>query len=185
MYFCLRNGLHDLALCVAGATSCNGVLEMKLGGVGLKIILEDWLRNNRRLSDEYALLLTRVGGMLMKDGRVVGQQLCDPYRVLICGLLSGDHRVVTCLGSAMGNQQPVLATLEDFMWFKLCMIPSPVGFKIVPSVVGEVVPPCHRFFTANQGLTRWQHKLLIVFHSFVCWCQGYGHQTNDGFGAEI
>lgn len=128
MYFCLRNGLREPALLAASTTSDNGMLK-QLGDNGLKPFLEEWFRNNRRLSDRSALLLAREAERLLRDKASLKTQLRYPYLVLLCGLLSGDARVVEGLGAAMGALQasPVLTTLEDFMWAKLCMIAPPVG----------------------------------------------------------
>lgn len=125
MYFCLRNGLHSVALCAARSAS-DSVLD-ELGG--LSVVLDAWLGNDQRISDQHTLRLIRQGERLVKDLESLKTELCHPYKVLLCGLLSGASHVLEMLRAAENAlaMKPVLSTMEDYMWSKLCMSARQVG----------------------------------------------------------
>ncbi|MEW5300072.1 MAG: hypothetical protein WDW36_003029 [Sanguina aurantia] len=159
VYFCLRNGKREAALAAAAAATIDNGLLKQLGSQGLAPILEEWYRNSRALSDHSALLLAREGEKLLRDKASLKSQLRFPYLVLLCGLLSGEARIVEGLTSALtGMQAPqVLTTLEDFMWAKLCMIAPPASPGTVSNLAAGYSsgPPSYSLAEFQTDLNRW------------------------------
>lgn len=126
VYFCLRNGLHSAALCAARSAADHSELD-ELGG--LEVVLDAWLGNGERICDEHIQRLRRQGERLVRDLASFKDQLCHPYKVLLCGLFSGASHVLEMLGAAEKAllMKPVLSTMEDYMWSKLCMSAPQVG----------------------------------------------------------
>lgn len=93
------------------------------GGESLKVLLEE-LVGNGAVSDRLALLAANQVERLLRDKTALKAQLQYPYMVLIWILVSGDPRLMDAMAAAIkaAQVQPVIRTLEDCLWSKLCMI---------------------------------------------------------------
>ncbi|GAX79377.1 hypothetical protein CEUSTIGMA_g6819.t1 [Chlamydomonas eustigma] len=128
VYFSMRNGWHDCA-----RRAAERVADLSLsragGELGLKGLLDEWLRNGGKLSDRSSGLLARECERMLRDKAALKAQLRSPYMALVCALLSGDNRSVDALMATLASLSvpSVLSTIEDFMWCKLTFVGGSVS----------------------------------------------------------
>ncbi|GLC39227.1 hypothetical protein PLESTM_000866000 [Pleodorina starrii] len=149
LFYCLRSGYDKAAARIA--ERCGDLLLLTTGGRGggvgvgmgmgagvgasMRPLVEEWTANGCRLSERFAVALSREAERLLRDKNGLRHSARAPYQALVCALLAGDARAVDSLSAALqaAGLPPILSTIEDFMWARLALVGGGGGAAAGPS----------------------------------------------------
>ncbi|GIL76174.1 hypothetical protein Vretimale_5759 [Volvox reticuliferus] len=147
LFYCLRAGYDRAAARVS--ERCGDLLLLPTGsrasgmgmGANLRQMVDEWLRNNCRLSERHAASLSREVERLLRDKNGLRSSLRAPYQALVCALLVGDVRAVDALSAGLQSAglPAILSTIDDYMWARLALVGG--GSGVAAGVGGSATLP--------------------------------------------